>query len=137
MSDTTTKMQRELYVTSFFILYLILFSTLSCSVKKGNFYKKAEFEIIRKKSKDETTQIIISCYDKVDKSDIPAGILINRVFFNTFPYNKIRTELFPGVFDIEVFYKGKQSIKLNNLLVKSGDSIIIKSFMKEDLTPIY
>ncbi|UMB61194.1 hypothetical protein MHL31_03075 [Lutibacter sp. A80] len=123
------------------IKYLVLFSTFliftNCNVLKDNYYKTETFEIIRKKSNDKTTQMIVNCYDSLDESKIPAGILINGVFFNPFPKNNVKAVLFPNIFDVEIFYIGKQSIKIQKLSIKSGDSIVVNVHMKENLTPLY
>ena len=141
MKDLIKKTQKELNVNKLSICCLIIFSIFSCSVKKGDFYKKEVYEIIRKKSKNGFSQLKFYTFSFYNKNEtIPASIEINGVVTHSKfsdSIANINISVLNDKYDINIFFIGKETIRIKNLLVKSGDSIVINSYMKEDLTPLY
>ena len=137
MNVIIKKTAKALNVIKYLMLFLIFLIFTNCNVLKGDYYKTETYEIIREKRNFNNPKIIIKCYDYNDNSNIPASILLNEVFLDNFPSNQIITELRSGKINLTIYFIGKETVKIKNLLVRDRDSIVVKAYMKEDLTPLY
>ena len=131
MKDMVDQMLKGKNVIKLLIICLIT----SCSLNKINIKKNShvtnEYRLDRFKSNDGlTTQIIFKCYDfENKKTKIPAIIIINNVYLNSGLLN-----IGIGKHSLKALFIGKKSINISNLIVKRGDSIVIKAYMKDNNT---
>lgn len=144
MKDITKITLKGLNVIKYFLYFSAFLIFTNCNILKGDYYKTETYEIKREKSKYWTklTQLNIIAYEYENKSKlIPVfSITINDIIINSAHMNSIPNaliHLIPNKYDVEISFIGKETINIKNLLVKKGDSIVIKSFMKEDVTPLY
>lgn len=114
------------------ILLFIFFFTLSCSVK-NHVAKYSFYDLKKYKSKQNNTKIIIKTYDgDLYNEKITPYISMNNIYF-------FKDSLFNvgvGKHDIEIGYISKESIKIKNLEIKKGDSLVIEAFLKRHNQPI-
>ena len=110
-----------------------IFLFISCSASKVNNKKlNSWYEIKKIKSKNNETKIILNSYDYENKEErIAATIVINNVLLNS---ETIR--VWPGKHSLEVICYSKLPIKINNLRVEKGDSIVINAYLKDSNYPI-
>ncbi|CAM1359541.1 hypothetical protein [Tenacibaculum xiamenense] len=109
-----------------------------CSVaKKSNIVTK-DYIVNRYKTNKAAPVMTIDTYsDRNYKTEIPSFVCINDIFF--FVENEddriksISVSPKPNKkFNIEIMSVGRLPLKLNSLLVKTNDSIVIKAYLKED-----
>ena len=130
MKDMVDQMLKGKNVIKLLIICLIT----SCSLNKINIknsHVTNEYSLDRFKSNGGlTTQIIFKCYDfENKKTKIPAIIIINNVYLNSGLLN-----IGIGKHSLKALFIGKKSINISNLIVKRGDSIVIKAYMKDNNT---
>lgn len=122
------------------LIGLIVLVALSCRVKNDTFYKNKLFELTKSKSEDGITQIVIESYEFQNrKTKIPASIRINGVVRHSSFKKQLKPiviHLVPDKYKLDIFFIGKQTLTINKFLIERGDSIFIRTYLKEDLTPI-
>ncbi len=142
MRDTTVQVPKALNVIRIIIpINLLIFIVFSCSSLPKSVNDEAEkYEIIRLKSKEGNTQLVFDSYDFRERNEkIPASALVNGVVFDSKfvePIPSIYVDVFPKEYNLKFFFIGKQSVSINKLKITTGDSVIIKTYLKDDMTPI-
>lgn len=141
MNAIIKMMPKELNVIKYLIYFSFFLIFTNCDIQKNDYYKYETYEIVRKKSKRGFTQLNIVAYEYENKSVlIPAYAIINGVIKHLDILNSNSTNIIylkSDKYNLEINFIGKETIYIKNLLIKNSDSIIIKAYMKEDLTPIY
>ncbi len=114
------------------IKIIILFLITSCAINKINSKDKLitdQYSLMRYKSKKNyDTQVIIKCYDYENRKEriTQAAIIVNNILLNS---GKISVS--SGRHTFKIGYLGKKTIKINKLIVKAGDSIVLNAYLKD------
>lgn len=120
-----------------FLLGLISFS---CSSTKSLNSENIEIEYFKNQYRP-TTVLVVQSFELENKtSRIPAFVTINDIIFKPTitdtTFSNITVFLRPKKYDLEVFYIGKEVLSIKNLKVSSGDSILLKTFLKNSYSVI-
>ena len=107
-------------------LLLFVYFFIACSVVKVD--NQASYTIDRKKSETGLSYIVLSYFELDNKSQkLPAFSYINGIILPS-NFSKVLPNT---IYDIEVSCYGYDSSFIKNLLVKKGDSLNVKVYMKE------
>ncbi|WP_425656588.1 hypothetical protein [Tenacibaculum ascidiaceicola] len=141
MKDMQEVMQRVLNVRSFIYLVIYLFINGCATVKNHNesshLYHQKKF-----KSKSGFSSIVINTfYDDKSKTKVLAAATANGIYFpSKYQDEKILPIVIKTIPDnkykINIFSPGLRSLKIENLKISKGDSIVINAYLKEDTRPI-
>lgn len=137
-------MLKDLNVIKYFLVFSIFLIFTNCSVLKDEHYETETYEIIREKTRyfPKITQLKIIAYQYNNRNElIPAAVSINGITL----YPKILNDsilnnfiqIKPDLYNLRISLIQKETITIKKLLIKDGDSIVVKAYMKEDLTPLY
>lgn len=123
-----------------FVFFLLILCCFGCAsrVQKGEKTRK-DYSLQVLTSSDNSSYLSVESFDFSTKSkELRPCYRINKIIFCDFK-NKIKNPLYiiPGKFSISSEYIGKLDSKIEELIVKEGDSIIIKFFLKDDPEPLH
>ena len=123
-------MRKVLNVHSFIFLFICLL-TIGCYSSK-KIMEISDYSI--KKFKSSRKSITINTFDKGFPYDTIRNplITINNLYFGNTNFFRPKK----GIHNIEIDFIGKIPIKIKDLVVKEGDSIVINAYLKDDPTPI-
>lgn len=141
MKDIVNQAKKALSVKHTVFLLTLVFIT-SCGVKRYDVVDNT-YDIKRFKSKSGYSSININSFDFKTKDKISPWININDValeyVFNekgNFT-NPLQIKVIPNNhFNIEIYYLRRHTVKIKELYLKDGDSIVINAYLKEDTRPI-
>ncbi|MGG8498149.1 hypothetical protein ACQY1Q_17245 [Tenacibaculum sp. TC6] len=125
-------MQKVLSVRKFIYLFISLL-IIGCVAQRKVFEKESEYKIKKFKTfSPYHSWINIKTYSKELQENIPALIKINNLYFT----EKTIFDAGEGKHNISIDFVGTIGLKINDLKVNKGDSIIINVYLREDPTPI-
>ncbi len=124
----------RMQVANFLIFLITVFFVLSCKENKTR--KKEDstsHEINILHSKSGYSYLSIQTFQLKDKSVIPHPIYwINNVIFDNVDSTSFHPKVVPGEFNIKAGAMGWKTSKLESLMLKKGDSISVKFYLKEE-----
>ncbi|MHC9088628.1 hypothetical protein ACXIHB_07945 [Tenacibaculum sp. IMCC1] len=134
MKDMQEMMQKVLNVNK--IIYLFMFLMfINCGVKKISEQQKSEYSTEKFKTLDSLDSwITVKTYDKeIFENPIPATVRINNLIFKKKKVFNVKA----GSFDISVDFFNKAGLKIEDLRIELGDSIIIKAHLRDYKGQVY
>ena len=125
-------MQRVLNVRNFIYLVIYLFM-IGCVTQKKVLTERSEYKIKTFKTSNlYHSWINIKTYYKDFDEIIPALVKINNLYFT----KKTIFDVGEGKHNISIDFVSTIGIKIEDLKVSKGDSIVINAYLKDDPTPI-
>jgi hypothetical protein len=119
-------------------LILVIFIFFVSCKSKINHIKKDENYIIQKfKSIDGYSHLTLRTFEFDNKKErFPATYQINGIIFSNSDIKDFSPPILNGKYSIRVGAISKQWFQLDNINIKKSDSLVIKIFLKNDLTPL-
>ena len=131
MENNLLKFSKNRMKIKHLIFYFLVFA-FSCKTSQTTI-KKDNYQLKRFQSKKGGAYIRLLFFDRDDVSkEIPAFFNINGVWLES----NITSLVPEKKYHIESSCLGYKTQRIENIMVKKGDSIIIKVFMKEYFPPI-
>lgn len=131
------KKERIQVVKKLTVIFLITLLS-SCYSQKNNNGKEKSYTITKYTSKDRfSCYLNIETYEFENRSKRFYSIYqINNLIFTDHDINSLNLNVLHGEFRIKAGAVSKQWLDLPKLTIKKGDSITIKVFLKNEVTPL-
>lgn len=141
MKDTLEGVRKALNVHKIIILTIIGVVLISCAAHRPD-KVDSTYTLKKYRSKSGFSSIVLYAYDFHLKNKMTANVSVNDVYFYIDYKNKqihpLKIKTIPSrKYNVEVSSIGMNTVKIKDLYVEKGDSIVINAFLKEDKTPLH